>query len=72
MIFQSSPKKNPYDHHTIHLHTMKVYKIRPFGLTIEVLLIRLVLFFQSLNHEILSYGHEVLQVECITVVLAYT
>jgi len=43
--FQSSPKKKPHAHHKTHLRTMKVYSTRPVSLTVEVLLMKTLLFF---------------------------
>ena len=57
VIFQSSPTRaikkivalvtedKPYAHLKTHLHAKKVYYTLPVSLTIEVLLIKIVLFF---------------------------
>ena len=58
VIFQSSPTRaikkimalgpenKPYAHLKTHLHAMKVYYTLPVSLTIDVLLIKIVLFFE--------------------------
>ena len=38
-------KDKPYAYNKTHLYTMKVYNTRPVSLTIKVLLIKIVLFF---------------------------
>ena len=40
-------KDKPYVHHKTHLRTMKVYNTRPVILTIEVVLIKIAVFFVS-------------------------
>ena len=35
----------PHAHHKTHLQGMKIYNTRPVSLTIEVLLIKILLFF---------------------------
>ena len=40
------PENKPYTHLKTHLHAMKVYYTLPVSLTIDVLLIKIVLFFE--------------------------
>ena len=43
--FQSSPKTKPHVHHKTHCHTLEVYYTRSASLTIKVLLIKILVFF---------------------------
>ena len=40
-------KKKTHAHHKTHLHTTKVYNTRQVSITIEVLLIKILLFFMT-------------------------
>ena len=52
--FQSSPKINRMFIARLICNTMKVYITRPVSLTIEVLLIKIVLFFRPLKKSLVS------------------
>ena len=43
--FQSSPKNKPHVHHKTHFHTLEVYYTLSASLTIKVLLIKILVFF---------------------------
>ena len=43
-VISINAENKPHAHHKTHLHTMKVYNTRPVGLTIKVLLIKILLF----------------------------
>ena len=47
--FSIIAESKPYAHHRTHLHAMIVYNTRPVSLTIEVLFIKIVFFFQPLK-----------------------
>ena len=51
-VFSIIAENIPHAHHKAHLHTMKVYNTRPVGLTIEVLLIKILLFFDHWSYHL--------------------
>ena len=58
-------ENKPHAHHKTHLHTIKVYNTRPVCLTMEVLLFKILLFFDHWSNHLFQSNQRFQAIEIV-------
>ena len=64
-VISVNAENKPHAHHKTHLHTMKVYNTRPAGLTIKVLLMKILLFFDHWSYQLFQSNQRFQAIEIV-------